>query len=480
VKLIQDFEKFLEDEVNLNRSRLETLTDRVDAVKRYLSNSDWRRFIKRYGAQGSWAHKTIITPPGDQGFDADLAVYLNPVSGWTPKNYILNLRSLFKSSGTYKDITKLRTRCVAIDYSGDFRIDIVPYVVNRPGMKYTYEVCNREDDDYEPTDGEAFTEWLDEKNAIVGEERFREVVRLLKYLRDIKSTFSCKSIVLTTLLGEQVAEEDQLYRETYYSDLPTALKTLVGRLDDFLKANPNMPEVHNPVLSIEVFTRHWDDEKYETFREVIGRYRGWIDDAYDEADEDKGREKWQRVFGSEFGKATRSIVSKSAAYAEPPVKIDRSRFRDAIDQLLNSGTNLLSSVSANVPWMKPTPWLMRITQSVVIRATAHKDRSGSNHIGPVVSGEIIPTGIELKFEALTPTGTPYTSSEYEVKWQVTNTDHQAWSKDALRGGFYSSKPRGVRWEKTEYRGIHWVQAFVIKKRTGACIARSERFFVAIE
>lgn len=89
-------------------------------------------------------------------------------------------------------------------------------------------------------------------------------------------------------------------------------------------------------------------------------------------------------------------------------------------------------------------------------------------------------GLELKFEAFTRTGAPYTAKEYEVKWQVTNTDRQAWREHALRGDFYSSKPRGVRWETTQYRGIHWVQAFVINKRKGACVAESERFFVAIE
>ncbi|MBL4721437.1 MAG: hypothetical protein JKY20_09945, partial [Alphaproteobacteria bacterium] len=147
--------------------------------------------------------------------------------------------------------------------------------------------------------------------------------------------------------------------------------------------------------------------------------------------------------------------------------------------LMNSGSSFLSRVIVRVPWMKPAPWPITNKQSVVIRATAHNDRTGNNPIGPVASGEVVQSNIELKFEALTPTGPPYTSKEFVVKWQVTNTDRQAWSSDALRGDFYSSKPRGIRWEPTKYRGIHWVQAFIISKRTGACIAQSERFFVAI-
>lgn len=480
MKLIQDFEEFLVEEVNLNKNRIETLTQRVGAIEGFLQDSDWGRVIQRFSAQGSWAHKTIIKPPGEQGFDADLVVYLTPIAGWRPKDYVLSLRALFKNSGIYKDKTTLRTRCVTLSYAGDFEIDVVPYVVDRPGGTYQFEVCNRTDDEYEPTDGEAFADWLNGKNAVAGNDRLREVVRILKYLRDIKATFSCKSILLTTLIGNLISDLDLFYRNTYFPDLPTALRTLIDRLDNFLKDNPDMPEVCNPVLYGEDFTRHWDDDKYENFGEVIGRYRGWINDAYSEADEDRSREKWQRVFGSDFGKSAKSFTAKIEGYAEPPIIVNRGRFRDAIDQLREAGGSMLSTVRTYVPWMKPTPWPMKIKQSVVIRATAHMDRTGENRIGPLNSGDVVPAGIEIKLEAFTPTGVPYTSKEHDVKWQVTNTDREAWKLDALRGDFYPSKSRGVRWEKTEYRGIHWVQAFVISKRTGACIAQSERFFVPIE
>ena len=210
--------------------------------------------------QGSWAHKTIIKPPGEQGFDADLVVYLRPVQGWTPKNYILNLRSLFNSSGTYKDNTTLRTRCITLSFAGDFEIDIVPYVVDRPGGTYRYEVSNRADDAFEPTDGEAYTDWLNGKNALVGTNKLREVVRVFKYLRDIKSTFSCKSILLTTMLGNLMTEADILYRDTYFPDLPSALLTLIGRLNRSLETVQACQRSAIPFLLGEDFTRHWDDD----------------------------------------------------------------------------------------------------------------------------------------------------------------------------------------------------------------------------
>lgn len=480
MRLVREFERFLQTEVNLDKTRVETLTERVGAVKDFLVHSDWGEIIQRFSPQGSWAHKTIIKPPGDQGFDADLVVYVTPFSGWTPADYIINLREILKTSNIYKDITRERTRCVTLAFPGEFAIDLVPYVVNRPHGTYDYEVCNRKDDLYEPTDGELYTRWLDSRDALIGKNKLREVIRILKYSRDTKSTFSCKSILLNTLIGERIFSDDIFCRDKLFPDLPTSLRTLIGRLDNFLQDNPDMPTICNPVLPSEDFTRHWGQDEYDNFREVIERYHSWIDDAYKEVDDDESREKWRVVFGPEFGDSTKSAVSKDERYAEPPIKLNHLKFRDAIDQLRSAGNVFLSDIATRVPWMKPAPWPMRENQSVVIRATAHKDRTGKNPVGPLKSGEILSMGLELKFEAFTRTGAPYTAKEYEVKWQVTNTDRQAWREHALRGDFYSSKPRGVRWETTQYRGIHWVQAFVINKRKGACVAESERFFVAIE
>jgi hypothetical protein len=73
MKLIAEFEKFLADEVNLNKTRIETLTNRVEAIQKFLETSGWRPKILRFTPQGSWAHKTIIKPPAEQGFDTPRA-----------------------------------------------------------------------------------------------------------------------------------------------------------------------------------------------------------------------------------------------------------------------------------------------------------------------------------------------------------------------------------------------------------------------
>lgn len=123
-----------------------------------------------------------------------------------------------------------------------------------------------------------------------------------------------------------------------------------------------------------------------------------------------------------------------------------------------------------------------LTQSAYLRVTAHREEDTNTLIGPVNSGEVLQKGIHLLFETIQQNGALFPRSLYTVHWQVTNTDHEAWVRDELRGEISQSKPNfpSKKWERTAYHGIHWVQAFVISKRSKACVAQTDRFFVVIE
>jgi hypothetical protein len=479
VKLAAQCDKFLIDEVNLNKSRIGALTDRVNAIETFIRKSDWRPTVLRFSAQGSWAHKTIIKPPGSRGFDADLLVFIQPVNGWTPKDYVLELRRVLGASGTYKDKLTLGNRCVMLEYSGDFSLDIVPCLVDRPPIPQRFEICNRTDDMYEQTDSEAFTAWLDQRNTWVGNDYLREVIRLMKYLRDVKTTFSCKSVLLSTLIGNTVTQADAYYQATNFADRPTALRTLVGRLDDYLQARPKLHKVSNPVLWTEDFVRHWDDDKYENFRAMIHKYRGWIDDAYNASAEAESVRKWRRVFGDQFAPDNQLVLTEVAT-AIRPVAFP-PRFQDAVHAVKLAGRNILANVPFSLPWVQPPAFSAVAPQNRVgvnVKATQHESKNGPA-IGPMTSGSIISKRSAILFEAVAPNGAPF-GKDYDVQWRVVNTDHDANYAHCLRGGFYPSSKPGRRWETTLYRGVHWVEAFVLRKRDRLCVGASNRFFVVIE
>lgn len=478
MKLSAHFNDFLRDTVNLNQSRINLLGSRVDTIKKFLRASDYEPKIKTFAAQGSWAHKTIIKPPsGDKEFDADLVMYINPVEGWEAANYITKLREVFKSSSTYKNITSMKSRCVTLDYSGDFHLDVVPVVVEENFFSAdTYEVCNRADNCFEASDGDGFKEWWAECNSEVGNNNLIKATRLLKYLRDTKATFSVKSVLLTTLLGQRVEAHAGYLFSTDYPDLPTTLKLVVEYLDDWLRENPTLPKVQNPALPQESFTRNWTQEQYENFCKKISQYRSWIDEAYDEEDRDESIRKWRRLFGDAFAKgAVQKAHNEGRQIFDEAIK----QGRDLVSLVETNGRGILNYMPYDFPHILPVPYGESHSQ-IPIRIVAH-ERVGADEedLRQLTSGDNVRPHSGIQFRAVqAASGAPF-SNDFRVEWQVVNTDAEATKNKCLRGGFYPSERQHSRYEPTLYRGVHWVQAFLINKRTGLVNGKSGRFFVQI-
>ncbi len=306
MKHVTYFNDFLNKEVNLNQSRIDRLDKSVGAVTSLLkSKLDGYR---KYSTQGSYAHRTIIKPVKENDeFDADILVFIKD-STFDPycfnEDYIDSVYQILKNDGNYKDKIHRKSRCVTIDYAGDCHIDVVPCV------EYNSEhyICNRNDKAYELTDGDGYKDWLRGQNSSAGGNHLIKVIRILKFLRDHKDNFSIKSILLTTLIGNQVNGE--------FSDIATALKELSNDLNDYLQCNPAMPQVWNPALTSEDFNRNWTDAQYSNFRNKFNIYNDKINDAYNEKNHNESVKKWRAILGDSFGELKKnSNSSKSVAGA---------------------------------------------------------------------------------------------------------------------------------------------------------------------
>ena len=317
----QYFNDFLADHVNLNQSRLDTLESRVKTIPSLLK--DKLAGYRKYSSQGSYAHQTIIKPVQDNDeFDADILVFIRD-DDFDPDNFVTNyvdsIYNVFRDDNNYKDKITRNTRCVTINYAGDFHLDVVPCVE----YEDTHYICNRQEKKYEKTDGDGYKRWLIEKNRIVGGNYFRKSTRLLKFLRDHKDNFSVKSILLTTMLGKEIADNDQ--DNSNFSDLPTTLQTLSNRLNDHLQDHADIPTIENPVMHEEDFNRHWDDKKYANFRDKFDIYTKKINEAFDSKNHDESVKKWREVFGDKFGKLRSNKSSNASSSVAIPPTVSATR-----------------------------------------------------------------------------------------------------------------------------------------------------------
>ena len=287
--------EFLRDEVNLNQRRLDRLETAAGAVNDYLKDSLFG--YQRMEKQGSYALGTLIKPVDDNDeYDADVQVVMNPNPEWEPKDYVHAINRALAGNKTYTDHLRLKTRCVTVDYAGDFYLDVVP-VLTIGGKHY---VCNRVDNRFEETDGTGYRDWFNEKNRITG-GNLKRVVRLLKYLRDHKNSFTAKSILLTTLAGNAIRSSDE--GTAAVSSVADTLATVLSRMNDYLQQHPNVPVIRNPVLPADDFNRHWDQRRYANFKNRIHSYAQAVKQAKAEPLAENAIEPWRLLLGESFGKS---------------------------------------------------------------------------------------------------------------------------------------------------------------------------------
>lgn len=431
MKLHAYFKHFLENTVNLDDSRIETLNKRVDVISSFLRNHEvFGEYFLEVIPQGSFAQRTIIKPVGSREYDADVLLSLKEHPDWPPAQYTQELYKAFEGSGRYKGMSHRRTRCVYIDYADPFHVDVVPYVESR------LAITDNKTDDWVRSDPESFTAWLEGKTRITG-GRLPAILRLLKYLRDSKTTFSVKSVILTILVGESIEAWRTSIDADRYKDIPTALVNIVEDLDQYLQANYFIPAIWDPAGTGQDFSARWDQDGYANFRRQIHHYAGKIREAYDEPDKVTSLAAWQAIFGSGF-------------QAPPPDKpVTASAVRNTGEQFIDTTLGIPMRISKEVRLVG------RVRRAGVLRAYDLPKR-----------GDQVGQGryIDFRLEACT------VEEPYQVYWKVKNFGAEAEQLNQLRGQV--SRGESSTYEHTAYVGSHYVEVYIVKD--GACVARDRQ------
>lgn len=310
------FKNFLDNTVNLPQWQVDLLSSRVESIYNCLrADQDLKPLIKKKVPQGSWPQRTIIKPVNGNAFDGDFMVQMVEDLDWADdlKRYGNAVYDVLHKTSPYKNMPHGRKcRCVYVNYAENaMHVDIVPFVVRADGTQW---IINRDDNVWERTDTDGFTAWMKKQDATAN-RRLREVIRIMKFLRDHKNSWTgTKSILLTTLLGERVSDTRKIFDPGYYSDLPTALLHIVSDLDEWLQARPIKPSIMDPSGSGTSFDHRWSQETYSHFRRRIHAHAAEIKTAYEEEDFDESVKKWQALFGDQF-KAPKGSGSSGSSSA---------------------------------------------------------------------------------------------------------------------------------------------------------------------
>ncbi len=441
MKLSDYFAEFLRDEVNLNQSRLDDLNERVGTITAVLKAADnLEGRVLDTIPQGSWAQRTIIRPAFGNQFDADFLVQIAEDAAWNanPQLYNEAVWDALRSHGTYSLMTTRKERCVRVQYANFCHVDVVPYVVQASGAEV---IVNRSSNQFEATNPMGFTSWLHEKDDLT-KGNLRKVIRLLKYLRDRRSAFALKSVLLTTLVGN-VVDSWRTFNPEYYADVPTTLTHLLDDLDAWLQARPTRPSVSDPSCPATTFDHRWTDQQYAVLRERMHVLAAQIRQAFSSGGVRSSVERWRNIFGTTFptelsthavNKSVRNKTLKSVIRA-PKEEFIEDRFRVDLTHIVEIDCDV---VHFN-------------------RAERRTLRSRGNRV---------PKARKLLFRIRSTDVPP----PFRVFWKPRNFGPESEQARDLRGEIIADNGKNVREETTKYMGRHWMECYIVKN--GVCVART--------
>jgi Adenylyl/Guanylyl and SMODS C-terminal sensor domain len=315
--------------------------------------------------------------------------------------------------------------------------------LERSGSHYITNRCEPEGvGRFEASDPEAFNKWIDERERLTN-GHFIKAVRLMKYLRDFKDRFQCKSIILMTLLGNQVNAIEAGYVPELYADVPSTLVTLLSKLANTLPMT--MPTVMDPARTGENFTdRYGETWNYENFRACIVYYAECMRDAKEEEDIHFSILKWRRVFGDKF---------------KPGMVISKALHDPFSVAVACSGEQFIDQPPYNFPVCLDPSFRTWITGRVTGFARGGETQyNGFRQFEIAKHGNVVPKNRSLEFTIRTTVPAPYM-----LYWKVRNGGVEASRHHELRGEISKDEGSLQKVETTLYTGKHYVECYVVKR-----------------
>lgn len=506
---------------NLLNNLLSQLADEIDITKNqegvvrraYNSVADWLNqkdtAIAKHKVhifpQGSMMYGTAIKPINEDDYDIDLVCEFTANTDDLEPNYVKkSVGNRLEENLTYRKMMEEEgRRCWTLQYSENlnFHMDILPAIPfhkkYRTDSRFNaaYEsMTNRElamlatDKDkrtlqykFIPTNPRGYAEWFHNRcrfnqRQIVCDsiERLpqqprktvlQKAIQLMKRYRDVvfanqDDKLKPISMIITTLMAKSYKGETDLYRFICQAidDMPRLIE----------KGSNGKYIVTNPVMSSENFADKWSEvpEKAEAFFEFIRK-----------AEYDFARLVDIKTY-MDYDKALKEM------FAQKPVdrlmekyKADLQQEREAaaVGTIEEKPTALIAL--ENVKHRVSPPWVLPRGFSVMMQALVSYDKGKT--FTPFKSGTTLPKEVDLQFFPIHSTHTPY-----KVKWQITNTGYEAYSRGCLRGNEFENGELyklGIcsgKKERTAYTGTHYVQCFIIKNGN-QCVGMSEPFVVKV-
>jgi hypothetical protein len=445
----------------------------------------------RFRTQGSWDYRTCVQPAHpSQEIDWDFGMYL-PVTVWEDlgppaamaKRYFDLvegfLNGLCRREG-WEFISEKET-CIRIKVSDWAHIDVPLYAVPEKEFESITESLALEkrhvfdsrdhlrfddfkeirmatrDGQWKKSDPKKVSDWF--KNEIKEHkngDQLRRICRYLKVWRDFHWKTGGPSSISIMIAACQCFSEDKNRDDL---ELHAISKTLSQTfISDIQEEGIDGGD--------ENFNRLSNEERQIASKKLL-ELHNCLDVALNSR-----KEECLNILAGQFGKRILLDVEL--------ISEDSNHEKDWISSLVRN--EVIGSIPAdfhkgfshvkNPPWK----WAQKGYQIGKVTITADLYDTNKSLIEKNVPPKLFESGQSLDFSVR---GNGFRSDRHQVQWRVTNTGIAAKQVGGLRGDFYGASQSGERKEHLQYRGVHFVEAFVLDKETKKIVAKSDPFYVPI-
>lgn len=457
-----------------------------EATLKYEEVGDWLRgegspldrFSPEIYPQGSFRLGTVVRPIAAYDYDIDLVCRLNLQKESTTQADLKKMvGDRLKENERFKEILSPSRRCWLLDYPLEagipaFHMDILPAISNTERPPEGILLTDTQLRLWQKSNPKAYSTWFFERMKLILTEKraalaktlgasveqvpewqvktpLQIAIQILKRHRDIffqqEPSIRTASIIITTLAANAYRNQP---------DVSDALYDILQNMTQLLVRIDGRWWVRNPVEPDENFAERWNEDL-----ELLTGFLRWIVRA---------RQDFTNV-------GQKNNLNEAVATLNP--LIGSSTMAKVAQNIgIQSSGNAIQSTQipplGDAEHCERPPWPVHPYYSAKVSTTVHYSRNGKKLWDYV--GRPLPKNVWLKFALVTDTPPPY-----GVRWQVVNTGKEAAEAGQLRGTFYEGNgtAKTLHWERTAFRGTHWVETFVIKD--GVCVAKSGRVPVKI-
>lgn len=278
--------------ISLSSEKESQLRKSRDALREKIRSHLKEKGVKniRFYRQGSYAHRTIISPI-DGDYDIDDGIYMD-LNGFESEPSTSTIHNWIKEAakGHTESNPQDKEACVRAIFKAGYHVDLPAYKIEENDDNEKYYLAKKTTG-WEESNPRAMTDWFEEQVK----KHSKQIQRLVKYFKGWQDFRNSKTstklpngLTLTILACEEYRSD--IRDDIVFNETAKAILSRLQKDDDIWK----------PYEPTEDMRSYLSDAQFDHFLKELEKIGTTGDSTIEEESEEKAAKEWQKLLGNRF------------------------------------------------------------------------------------------------------------------------------------------------------------------------------------